>query len=201
MSVSAIDAGLNRTKTNQYRANHRCLIANVQAANSRLFEIANPGPTTLVLLRFQIKWMQTGVHTAAIEDSLDLFRCTGFTAVDTVNTVTPASILKRTGMAATPNALVRGVTVAGVAAGMTGGTLVKDSGTYAQLPQFLLAAQPTASTVPPAILDAFDQIDANKNHPLALGTNEGLIVENRVLLGAAAASSIYFDLEFAEFPA
>lgn len=207
MSVESVRGGLVRPKTNQYRTNHRCALVATQAANSRLFEIRNPAPTgvgaptVLVILRLQLKWLQTAAHTAAIEDSLDVFRCTAFTAEDTVGVVTPVSILKRTGMAATPNAIVRGVTVAGAAGGMTGGTLTKDGGTYAQLPQWLLAAQPTGGQVVPAVLDALDQIESNDNHPLSLGANEGIIIENRVLLGAAAGSSLYIDVEFAEFPA
>lgn len=207
MSVSAISAALVRPKTNHYRVNHRCAIVNNQAANSRLFEIRNPAPTglgaptALVILRLQVKWLQTAAHTAAIEDSLDVFRCTGFTAEDTVNVVTPLSIPKRTGMTAAPNAIVRGVTVAGASAGMTGGTLTKDAGTYAQLPQWLLLAQPTAGPPPYIVLDALDQTESNDNHPLVLGANEGFIIENRALLGATAGSSVYVDCEYAEFPA
>lgn len=183
-----------------YRVNHRCAIVNTQAANSRLFEVRNTHATNLIIpTRLIIKWIQTGAHTAAIEDSLDVFKVTGFSAVDTTNTVTPTPAVKRASMAAAPGAAaIRGVTVAGAAAGMTGGTLVKD-GTIGQLPQWLLAALPTAGTVAVQVIDNFD--DVNGTHPFAFSQNEGFIIENRVLLGAAAASAVYFDFSWAEVTA
>jgi len=184
-----------------YRVNHRCALIATQAANSRLFEFRNTHATNLIIpTRCVLKWIQTAAHTAAIEDSLDIFKVTGFSVSDTVNTVTPTVSRKRTSMAAAPgNAEIRGVTVAGAAAGMTGGTLTKDGGTLAQLPQWLLLALPTASTVIAAMLDAFD--DVNGTHPLVLVQNEGIIIENRVLLGAAAGSSLYIDFSWAEVTA
>lgn len=182
-----------------YRTNHRCLIVNTQAANSRLFEVRNPSASVLVIpTRLVIKWIQTGAHTAAIEDSLDVFKLTGFSAVDTVNTVTPTASVKRGTMTApaSATALLRGLTVAGVAAGMTGGTLTKDANSIGQLPQWLLAALPTAGTVIALLNDNFD--DVNGTHPFCFGQNEGFEIENRVLLGAAAASSVYIDFSWVE---
>lgn len=180
-----------------YRVNHRFALIAAQAANSRLFELRNPGPNKVALVRLQIQWLQTAAHTAAIEDSLDLFRCTGFTAADTVNTVTPVASPKRTGMAAAPGtSIIRGVTVAGATAGMTGGTLTKDGGSFAQLAQWLLLAQATGGTVFPMVLDVAEPFELI--HPFIFGPDEGFIIENRVLLGAAAGSSVYIDCEFAE---
>jgi hypothetical protein len=118
-----------------YRTNHRCALVNTQAANSRLFEIRNTHATNLIVpTRLILKWVQTGAHTAAIEDSLDVFKVTGFSAVDTTNTVTPTASVKRASMSASPGgAALRGVTVAGAAAGMTGGTLTKDANSIGQL--------------------------------------------------------------------
>lgn len=181
-----------------YRVNHRCVIANTQAANARLFELRNTHATNLIVVtRLLIKWLQTGVHTAAIEDSLDVYKATSFSAVDTTNTVTPTVSSKRSTMATAPGgAAIRGVTVAGAAAGMTGGTLTKDGGSVSQLPKWLLAAQPTAGAIEPSVLDALD--DVNGTHPFVFVQNEGFIIENRVLLGAAAASVVYFDCSYAE---
>lgn len=183
-----------------YRVNHRCALVATQAANSRLFEIRNTHASSLIVVtRLVLKWVQTAAHTAAIEDSLDVFKVTGFSVVDTTNTVTPVQSVKRTaGMAVVGSSIasIRGVTVAGAAAGMTGGTLTKDGGTVGQLPKWLLAAQPTAGPVDPSVLDVFD--DVNGTHPFVFAQNEGLIVENRVLLGAAAGSSVYVDCSWAE---
>lgn len=181
-----------------YRLSVRFILANAQAANSRLFELRNTAANLIIPTRLNIKWVQTGAHTAAILDSLDCFKATGFTAVDTTNTVTPVPSVKRTsGMAAAPGgAALRHVTVAGAAAGMTGGTLTKDGSSFFSLPQWLLAALPTAGTVIPLIGDALD--DVNGTHPFIFAQNEGFIIENRVVLGAAAASEVIVDLSYAE---
>lgn len=185
-----------------YRVNHRCALVASQAANSRLFELRNTHATQLIVVtRLVIKWMQTAAHTAAIEDSLDVFKVTSFSAVDTTNTVTPVASVKRATMTAAGSSIaaIRGVTVAGAAAGMTGGTLTKDTSAVGQLPQWLLAAQPTGGTVMPLVLDVFD--DVNGTHPFVFAQNEGVIIENRVLLGAAAGSSVYIDVSWAEVTA
>jgi len=185
-----------------YRVTHRCAVVNLQAANSRLFSLRNSHASNLLAVtRLFIKWLQTGAHTAAIEDSLDIFKLTGFSVSDTVNVVTPPPSVKRTtAMAAAPGAAeIRGVTVAGAAAGMTGGTMTKDTNPFAQLPQWLLLALPTAAVPPDARLDAED--DVNGTHPFVLLPNEGFEIENRVLLGAAASSSVYVDCSWAELAA
>lgn len=183
-----------------YSVSHRCAIVAAQVANSRLFELRNAHATNLlVLLALTIKWLHTAAHTAAIEDSLDAYKVTGFTAVDTVNTVTPVGSIRRSTMTAFPgNALVRGVTVAGAANGMTGGTLTKDSTPFLQLPQWMLLAQPTAGLVLPAVADLPPDLGG---HPFVFSQNEGFIIENRVLLGAAAGSSVYIDAAWAEVAA
>lgn len=192
---------LDHGSLGHYRVNHRCALVNSQAANSRLFEVRNTHATNLIVpTRLIIKWVQTAAHTAAIEDSLDVFKVTGFSAVDTTNTVTPVPSVKRGSMAASPGgAAIRGVTVAGNSAGMTGGTLTKDSSSIGQLPQWLLAAVPTAGTLGVQFLDVFD--DVNGTHPFVLAQNEGIIVENRVGLGAAAGSAVYIDFSYAEVTA
>lgn len=184
-----------------YRAAARFVITNSQAANSRLFEIRNAHASNLLVpTRINIKWLQTGAHTAAIENSLDLYKATGFTAVDSTNTVTPTSIVKRTtGMAAAAQAAVRHVTAAGAAAGMTGGTVTLSATPFAQVPKWMLAAQPTAGPVDPSLFEFFD--DVNGTHPFVLDPNEGIVIANRVLLGAAAASSVYVDCSWAEVTA
>jgi hypothetical protein len=179
-----------------YRSNHRCALIAAQAANSRLFSFRNPHATELcTITRLVLKWIQTAAHTAAIEDSLDVFKVTSFSVVDTTNTVTPGVSYKRGTMAVTPNAVLRGVTVAGAAAGMTGGTLTKDGTSVGQLPKWFVAAVPTASEVKTDLLDVFD--DVNGTHPFVFAQNEGLIIENRVLLGAAAGSGVYVDISWA----
>lgn len=183
-----------------FRVTHRCALIAAQAANSRLFEVRNSGVNLLVLTRLTLKWLQTAAHTAAIEDSLDVFKVTGFTVLDGVNTVTPLGSIKRATMPAFPgNAQIRGVTIAGAAAGMTGATLTKDGGPFSQLPLWLTLAFADPSQRLVAQLDAED--DVNGTYPFTFAQNEGFIIENRVLLGAAAGSSVYIDAAFAEVAA
>lgn len=181
-----------------YRTSIRLVIANAQAANSRIFEVRNPDTTGILIIptRLEVRWIQTGAHTAAILDSLDLFKATTFTAVDTTNTVTPTVSIKRTSGMTAAIAAIRHVTVAGAAAGMTGGTLTKDGNAAGSVPQFLLAAQPTAGTIVPMIKEMLD--DVNGTHPWVFAQNEGFEIENRVLLGAAAASEVYIDFSWCE---
>lgn len=184
-----------------YRSTVRFALINAQAANSRLWEIRNTHATNLIVpTRLEVRWLQLGAHTAAIRDSIQLFRVTAFSAVDTTNTVTPTVSPKRASMAAVPGgAAIRHVTVAGAAAGMTGGTLTKDGGAVSILEQWLLAAQPTAGTVAQIQKEMVD--DVNGTHPFVLVQNEGLILENEVLLGAAASSSVTVDFSWAEVSA
>lgn len=179
-----------------YRFSIKVALANAQAANSRLFEIRNTDAANLIIpTRLEVRWTQIAAHTVAILDALDLFKVTGFTAVDTTNTVTPAMSKKRTSMGNT-TAAIRHVTVAGAAAGMTGGTLTKDANALGMMEQWLLLALPTAGTVVPIAREFLD--DVNGTHPLVFAQNEGMILENRILLGAAAGSSVTIDFSYLE---
>lgn len=185
-----------------YHVVHRCALVNTQAANSALFAIRNPSASIVIVpTRLFIQWLQTGNHTAAIEDSLDVFKVTGFTTHYTTNKVdlTP-SVMRTSAMVAPASAVgvVKGVTVAGAAAGMTGQTLVKDSSAFTSLPQWLLATQPTAGTIFPMAIDWTQGIGESC---VQLEQNEGLLIENRVLLGAAAASSVYIEFSYVEVQA
>lgn len=182
-----------------YRVTHRCVLVATQAANSRIFELRNPHASNLIIpTRLLIKWLNQSAHTAIIEDSLDAYKVTGFSVLDTTNTVTLTPSLKRTSMSAT-NAQFRGVTATGVAAGMTGGTLTKDPGPFFQLPRILNQAVMATSETQPRIADVGDALDDDFGaHPWVLAQNEGIIIENRALLGAAAGSSVYIDCAYAE---
>lgn len=177
-----------------YRTTHRCVLAATQAANSRLFEVRNAGTNLIVPTRLCLRAIQTAAGTAQ-ENSIDVYRATSFTAVDTTNTATPTATVARTsGMTAAPGgAALRGVTSTGVAAGMTGGTLTKDGNAIAQLP-ILVAA---AASVTTSLLDAFDFVPGLE-HPLILAADQGLTVENRVLNVTSYGFSLYIDFAWAE---
>lgn len=187
-----------------YRVNHRCVIVNSQAANSRLFEVRNTHATNLIVpTRLIIKWITSSAHTAILEQSLDCYKLTGFSVSSTTNTVTPTASSKRTSMAAAPGAAaIRGVTVAGASAGMTGFTSTKDGGSFYQLPMIealtVMATTETLSRIP-LVGDVFD--DVNGTHPFVFVQNEGFLIEQRVVEGATGGASVYIDFSWAEVTA
>src|SRR6266508_29261 len=70
-----------------YRGSARFAIIALQATASRLYEMRNSGANLIIPTRMTIKWLQTAAHTAAILDSLDIFKDTVFSAVDTTGTI------------------------------------------------------------------------------------------------------------------
>src|SRR5215472_16208484 len=161
-----------------YRTSVLIASTSAQAANSRLFELRNTGSNLIVLTSLRLKAIQGAAGTAQI-NSLQAFRCTSFTAVDTTNTVTPVSSVKRTGtMAAYPGgAAVRHLTLAGAAAGMTGGTLTKDTQAFGIL------VTPVQAAAQSFLLETevADPIGVTGAHPFVFAQNEGFEVENAVL--------------------
>ena len=178
-----------------YRTSVRINSTAAQAANSRVFELQNTHATNLIVItRLNLRALQTAAGTAQ-ENSLDVYRCTSFTVLDSVNTVTPVSSVKRTSMAAYPGgAAVRHLTLAGAAAGMTGGTLTKDTQFFATLPYNVAAAVATTSQWGP--YDCLD--DVNGSHPFVFKQNEGFIIENRVLNVTSYGITWYLDMSWAE---
>lgn len=182
-----------------YKTSHRAVMVASQAANSSLFTLRNIHATNLIVVhKIRAEWVQTAAHTAAILSSLDIYRLTSYSVTPTTNTVTPVLSKLRTSFA-TPvdgtDLAVRGVTVAGAAAGMTGGTLTKDTAPLRQISMWLLAAVPTAGATPFRDESYWPDV-ASGESPLILAQNEGFLIENRVVLGAAAGSAIAFDIEF-----
>jgi hypothetical protein len=198
--LHVIQKPVDHNALGHYRVTHRCQLVNAQAANSRLFTVRNTHASNLIVpTRLILKWLITGAHTSAIEDSIDCYKATGFSVVDTTNTVTLTPSVKRTsGMAVVGNSIasIRGLTITGVAAGMTGGTITRDAAPFFQGPKWLLNALPTAGENVVSMFDVFD--DVNGTHPFVWAQNEGLSVENRVLLGAAASSDLYVDFSWVE---
>lgn len=189
------------TTLGHYRSAVRFSLVVTQAAASRLWEVRNTHATNLIIpTRIEVRWLQTANHTASIRDSIQLYRATGFSAVDTTNTVTPTASPRRASMAAAPGgAAIRHVTVAGAAAGMTGGTVTKDGGAASMVEQWLLQTTSATIQLAPVVKEMLD--DVNGTHPFVLIQNEGLVLENEVLLGAAAGSSVVVDFSWAEVSA
>lgn len=187
-----------------YRVNHRCALLNAQAANSRIFEVRNTGTNFIVPTRLVIKWASSAAHTAILDQSLDCYKLTGFSVSSTTNTVTPtASVKKTTGMAAAPGgAAIRGLTVAGNTAGMTGFTSTKDGGSFFQLPMIEAVAVMAATETTSRYFNVGDALDdVNGTHPWMFAQNEGFLIEERAVEAAAGGSSVYIDFSWAEVTA
>jgi|GEM_PF-5238978 len=177
---------------------HRFVTLPALVANARLFEIACLTAAKIVVLtRLRIEVVQTAVHTAALLDFFEAFRVSGFTAVDTTNTATPVAVPKQTGegQALTP-AVIRGMTAAGHANGMTGGTLSKATFTSPFLSRgmWMLAAVPTTPNTNVMVAEYNPMLSGSA--PMVFKFQEGFIVENGVLLGAAAASAVSIEADF-----
>jgi len=182
-----------------YRTSVVITMAVSQAVNSRLFEVRNTSTNLIIPTRIRIGFLPTGTITTSYAFTLGLFKVTAFTAVDTVNTVTPTTSVKRTtGMTAYPgNANVRHVTLAGAAAGMTGWTGTKDANALAQM--IAWAATAGASTIP--TYQEFED-DQNGTYPLICAQNEGFELEN-IIVGSATANAcqVMLDVSWAEVSA
>lgn len=198
-ALNVIQKPLEYGTLGHYRTAIKLTMATTQAANSRLFEVRNTHATNLlVLTRCFVMVGAAGTVTTGYLGEFALWRLTNFTAVDNTNTVTPTSSLKRTSMAAYPGgAAVRHNTVAGAAAGMTGGTLTKDGNMLASMvvPLFTLAA--TTPVIGREMVD-----DINGTHPLVCAQNEGWMIEN-VVVGSGTANVVHvmIDVSWAEVTA
>lgn len=186
-----------------YRTSVRISSTAAQAANARIFEIRNTHATNLIIpTQLVLRAIQTAAGTLQ-ENSLDVYKLTGFTVSSTTNTVTPVSSVKRGGtMAAYPGgAAVRHLTLAGNAAGMTGATLTKDTQFFATLPYMVTAGVATATYQPPQ-WGPYVAIDDSLNlHPFVLTQNEGILIENRVLNVTSYGITWYIDFSWAEVTA
>jgi hypothetical protein len=183
-----------------YRTSVKLTMATSQAANSRLFELRNTHATNLIVLtRCIVGFLPTGTITTPYAAELALYKCTSFTVVDTTNTVTPTTGVKRGAtMAAYPGgAAVRHNTIAGAAAGMTGGTLTKDAQAAGSL---ICWAATAAATSIPIYQDLLN--DVNGGHPYVFVQNEGFEIEN-VVGGSATANvaQVLIDVSWAEVSA
>jgi hypothetical protein len=178
-----------------YRTALRINSTAAQAANSRILTLRNTHASNLLIpTRLLLRAIQTAAGTAQ-ENSLDVYKATGFTVSDTVNTVTPTSSVMRTTMAAYPGAAeIRHLTLTGAAAGMTGGTLTKNAQFIATLPYNVAAAINVNAIIGP--LECLD--DRHGGHPLVLAQNEGLVIENRVLNVTSYGITWYLDLAWCE---
>lgn len=183
------------TSLGAYRFAVRIGSTAAQAAASRLMEIRNSHASNLLIItRLRMMAIQTAAGTAQ-ENSLDTYKVTAFSALDTTNTTTITPSLKRTtGMSSATSNGVDIRTLAAAAAGMTGGTMTKDAQALLTFPYLVNVAVATTQPAQWGPADVFD--DNFGTYPVVLGQNEGLEVENRVLNVTSYGFTWYIDCAF-----
>ena len=179
-------------------------MATSQAANSRLFELRNSSSNLIIPTRVRGTAFTSGTVTTGYTFEMGLYRLTGFTALDTTNTVTPTSSVLRTSFTAFPGsgAQVRHVTVAGAAAGMTGGTMTKDAQLISSFRYLTGTAAPTAPFYANDHMHDFLDQSPGFTQPLVLAQNEGIEIEN-ITAGSATSNvvSVYLEVGWYEVAA
>ena len=164
-----------------------------QAANARLIVIRNNAANLVLINRLMLRAQQEVAGTAQ-QNAIDVYKLTGFTALDTTSTATPTlTEVRVTEMAASPGGIQ--VRTSTAAAGMTGGTSTKGA-LIGSLPYDVKAGIVQAGFGPIDVVDF-----QNGGHPITLKQNEGILVENRILNVTSYGIRWYVDLSLAEVTA
>lgn len=181
-----------------YRTSAKITLLAGQVVNARLFEIRNAGSNLLVPLLIEVSVLPFGSVVVPYDLEIGLYKCTSFSVVDGVNTVTPSvSVMRTSGMSGAPGgAQVR--SLAGATGGMTGWTATKDGSPLSSLMAWMASVSTTSLPVTKRLLDSSQQAI----HPLVLAVNEGIVLENLVL-GSATANNVrvVVDVAWAEVTA
>lgn len=184
-----------------YRIARRYALINSQAAGAILIAIRNSSSTLLAIpMRLRFFLHQISAPTAAIEVRISGTIARGYTTPDStggtqLTTGAANSVKKRTSMAVG----TLEIRETNVAAGLTGGVRTLDNDSAFILALWELAAVPTAGPNP-QVLYEWDGA-ASGEHPWVWGQNEGLIIRNDAVLGAAAAGVLYYEIDWAEVTA
>jgi hypothetical protein len=189
-----------------YRVANNLALPSLLAGNARLFEARNTSATVMVIpQRLNISITQVSAGTSQA-NGLDLFKCTGFTAVDNTNNTALTPSKKRTEF---PNAALTVQIATTNTAGMTGGTLVKDANPIWQVTYAVGTAIGTNNTGnygPFTAIDGFDVPVPFPNlsggiplYPMMFRQNEGFEVEFRVVNATSNGMLFSVDFSWAEY--
>lgn len=191
--MSSCSIPLATNSKGHYRTTTFLNLPSTLAANARLFTFRNTGSNLLIPTRMTMRAVQSSAGTAQ-SAAISAIRCTGFSVSDTTNTATAAaSVMSSRGdMAASPGG-AQLLVFNGAVAGMTGGTLTKDTNSLSILPITVTAAANTALWQ----VEAFDGAAAGA-HPLVLANNEGIVVENTFVNTTTYGVSLVIDFAWAE---
>ena len=164
----------------------------VVAANAPVFSFRNISSNPIMLRQVGIGFLLSTAFTAAQAVGFGLMIARNFTASDTGGTAlafTGSNGKHRTSLA-TPTSLdVRHATTAALGAG----TRTLDAN---YLSMQLGWAGAVGSVITPALNNLL--LRDTGNYPIILAQNEGFVVANTILMGAAGVGQMVFNIEFAE---
>lgn len=191
--MSSSNLPLATNSKGHYRTSLTATLVSTLAANARVFTFRNTGSNLLIPTRLTMRAVQASAGTAQLA-LISVIRCTGFSVSDTTNTASfTASVMSARGdMTAAPGG-AQLLLYNGAAAGMTGGTLTKDTNSLSALPIAVTAAANTTLWQ----AEAFDGAAAGA-HPLVIANNEGIVVENTFVNTTSYGVSLVIDFAWAE---
>ena len=150
--------------------------------------------TTFVLQRMRVKWRTITDFTATQEAGIDVFLARAFTASDsggTAATLTTNNAKKRTSF---PTTLLTDLRIATTGA-LTPGTRTLDAQPIASDVYSDLA---NAATVQKGRVDV-EVLDQDQDrYPIVLAPNEGIVVENRITMGAGGTARVIVEIDWLE---
>lgn len=142
-----------------------------------------------LIQRLRATWSTIAGFTAAQEVSLGLFKLTTYTAAHSAGTAVvmskkrtahPASLM--TAQVATTGALTDG----------------SHDAVTEQLGRKSFAELAAAATVPKGYFEIFKSTEDLAQYPILLAPNEGLLVRNEVLMGAAGTARVVVEMDWLE---
>lgn len=162
------------------------------AANGALFSLRNISANPIMVRRIGVGFITTTAFTTAQILDWSLFVARNFTASDSGGTaiaMTGNNAKHRSSLASPTSLDVR----IAAAAALTAGTRTLDANALAQIATWS-GGQGASLTPSPDNLFSHNTGD----YPLILAQNEGLIITNNTLMGAAGVGNFFVNMEFAE---
>lgn len=182
----------------QYRHVSKYTLINAQAAGAVLYMLRNPtGKSPIILTKLGLKLVQTTAPTAALLVEISAKVARGYTVGDTTN-MTAVTLTGNNAKAKTNyGTAAADLRFTSVAAGGTGGTKALDSDPFLKLALWELLVVPTAGPVP--VAEALYNPDVSElEAPIQLAGNEGIVILNDNVLGAAAAGTLFVEIGWQE---
>lgn len=174
------------------------LLTTVAAATStagHIFAFRWSHATKLCLVtNIMVKWRTIAGFTSAQEVGLDLIMARSYSASHTGGTgltLSGNNAKKRASFATTNVADIR----VGTTGALTAGTHTLDAQPIAADGFSELAA---AATVPKGLFNLTFDLNGPSDYPLVLATNEGLVLRNTILMGAAGTARVSVEMDWLE---